>query len=96
MIDRLSPRELAEIDDAACKGRPWARVLRQFAEADGTLRLGWDHGRSDERIAGGLALTIEEARPAIDEAARWCVTHGLHLLGWRDDDGAGRWFMAVG
>lgn len=95
MIDYLSPREIDDLDRAHRAGGAWARVLRCFLDG-ARLLLGWDHGLGEDEIARRAGIERAGARAAIDEAARWCVAHRLHLLGWQDQDDAWRYFMAVG
>lgn len=95
MLDYLSPRECADMEAEATKGAAWPRVMACFL--DGTrLLLGWDRARSEEEIAGLAGIPPAAARGAIEEASRWCVAHKLHLLGWQEEDGSRRHFMAVG
>lgn len=95
MLEYLSPREYDEVDQAETEGRGWARVLRCFLDGPRFL-LGWDQARSEEEIARLADIAPAAARGAIEEASRWCVARKLHLLGWQEEDGSRRHFMAVG
>ncbi|HZM70315.1 MAG TPA: hypothetical protein VFB95_08115 [Candidatus Cryosericum sp.] len=94
MIEFLSPREEEELRRAIERGSAWARVIaRHFADG-ARLRLGSDLSLAERDLG--------EPREAIDEAARWCTGHGLHLLSYEgegpggDPIGERRYFMAVG
>jgi hypothetical protein len=95
VIEFLSPREHDEVVRAEAQGQGWARVIRVFLDGP-RLRLGWDLARSDGEIANLAGLEDSASRPAIEEAVRWSVGHRLHLLGWQEQDGGWRYFMAVG
>jgi hypothetical protein len=95
MVEMLSPIEYDEVVRGEAKGLGWARVVRLFLEGP-RLVLGWDLARSDEEIARRAGLDSKAARVAIEEAVRWAVEHRLHLLGWQEEDGGRRYFMAVG
>jgi len=94
MIDYLSPREVASLENEERGGAAWPRVIGCFLDGS-RLLLGWDHGLREEEIARRAAVE-QGARAAIDEAVRWCVTRKLHLLGWQEADGRFTYFMAVG
>ena len=95
MIEFLSPREYDEVIRGETKGLAWARVIRLFLDGP-RLLLGWDLARSEPEIAHSAGLDEIAARAALEEAVRWAVGHRLHLLGWREEDGGRRYFMAVG
>lgn len=95
MFDHLSPREHEDVVSSERTGRAWARVIRLFLEGT-RLRLGWDSALAETDIGARAGIAAPEVPAAIEEAVRWAVTHRLHLLGWHDEDGTGRWFMAVG
>lgn len=95
MLEYLSPRECADLEAAAARGAAWPRVMACFLDG-ARLLLGWDQARSDDEIARQAGLASGAAREAIDEASRWCVARKLHLLGWQEEDGSRRHFMAVG
>jgi hypothetical protein len=95
MIEFLSPREYDEVTEAEAKGLGWARVIRLFLDGP-RLLLGWDQARADGEIARRAGFEDAAVRAAIEEAVRWAVGHRLHLLGWQEEDGGWRYFMAVG
>ena len=95
MLEYLSPREYDEVERAETEGRGWARVLRGFLDGPRFL-LGWDQARSEDEIARLAGIAPASVREAIEEASRWCVERKLHLLGWQEEDGSRRHFMAVG
>ena len=95
MIDYLSPRECADMEAASAKGALWPRVIACFLEG-ARLLLGWDQALSEEEIARLAGIAPAAARETIEEASRWCVARKLHLLGWQEEDGSRRHFMAVG
>ena len=95
MIEYLSPRECADMEAAAAKGAQWPRVIACFLDG-ARLLLGWDQARSEEEISRLAGIVPAAARGAIEEASRWCVVRKLHLLGWQEEDGSRRHFMAVG
>lgn len=95
MIEYLSPRECADLEVAAGKGAEWPRVIACFLDGP-RLLLGWDLARSEDEIARLAGLAPQAARETIEEASRWCVVRKLHLLGWQEEDGSRRHFMAVG
>ena len=95
MLDYLSPREYDEVVQAETGGRVWARVIRCFLDG-ARLLLGWDQARAEDEIARLAGIPPAGARAAIEEASRWCVARKLHLLGWQEEDGSRRHFMAVG
>jgi hypothetical protein len=101
VIDLLSPREIDEIEAAAAGGADWPRVVLLFADG-ARLRLGWDRGLAERAIAARIGRAAATARDACGEAARWCATHGLHLMSYtgagpgEDPVGETLWFMAVG
>jgi hypothetical protein len=99
MIDHLSPRECAELEDAERRGLAWPRVIRGSFLRGTRLLLGIDRARTEEDIARAGAIDAGAMRVAIEEAARWCGLRGLHLLGFPVEDaphGERRHFMAVG
>jgi hypothetical protein len=99
MIDHLSPRECADLEDAERRGLAWPRVMRGSFLMETRLLLGIDGARSESEIARAGSIDPEAARAAIEEAARWCSERGLHLLGFSEEDGPRtewRHFMAVG
>src|SRR5260221_89832 len=99
MIDHLSPRECADLEDAERRGLAWPRVIRGSFLLGTRLLLGIDRARSEGEIARAGSIDPEAARAAIEEAARWCNARGLHLLGFPVEDAPhGEWrnFMAVG
>src|SRR6266705_2896239 len=99
MIDHLSPRERADLDEAERRGLPWPRVIRGGFLRGTRLLLGIDRALTEEEIARAGAIDPGAVRAAIEEAARWCGERGLHLLGFPEEDGARaarRHFMAVG
>ena len=95
MIEYLSPRECDDLRQAAGKGADWARVVDSFLDG-ARLFLGWDEARTEDEIARLADIAPAAARGAIEEASRWCVERKLHLLGWQEEDGSRRHFMAVG
>ncbi len=95
MIEYLSPRECGDLRLAAGRGAAWARVVGCFLDG-ARLLLGWDQARAEDEIARLAGIVPAEARAAIEEASRWCVARKLHLLGWQEEDGSRRHFMAVG
>jgi len=103
VIDLVSPREEAELNDSVRAGEDWARVITA-AFLDGTrLVLGWDAARTEPEIAAAIgAADRDRLRAALRRAARWCAEHGLHLLDFEgegpgaDTIGPRRYFMAVG
>ena len=108
MIDLVSPREEAELNDSVRAGEDWARVITA-AFLDGTrLVLGWDAARTEPEIARAIGIGVPDVadrdrlRAALRRAARWCAEHGLHLLDFEgegpgaDTMGPRRYFMAVG
>lgn len=97
MIDRLSPRECAELEEADRGGAAWARVLRAAFLDGSRLVLGIDNAPSERRIAEAAGLAIPEVAPALSLAARWCRRRGLLLMAFPGGDGADRrHLMAVG
>ncbi len=98
MIDRLSPRERADLDLALGRGEGWARVIREHFLYGSRLRLGIDEAVSDHRIAMTCGLDPARLREAIAAAGRFCAQRGLHLLGYPEAGPEGPWqrFMAVG
>jgi len=98
MIDRLSPREIRSLEQSLARGDAWPRViLGCFVEGE-RLLLGIDRARTESEIAAAARLEPAAARAVIAEAARFCEAHGLHLLGFPEDDAGREWrhFMAVG
>ncbi|HEV8702531.1 MAG TPA: hypothetical protein VGV60_14760 [Candidatus Polarisedimenticolia bacterium] len=95
MLEYLSPREYDDVQRAEIEECGWAQVLRCFLDGP-RLLLGWDQARSEDEIARLAGIAPADAREAIDEASRWCVVRKLHLLGWQEEDGSRRHFMAVG
>lgn len=98
MIEHLSPREREELERAVDSGHAWAGVLLSCFADGPRLVLGIDRALSEAEIATASRIGRPEVREAIAAAARWCVGHGLHLLGYPVEDGAGEWrhFLAVG
>ncbi len=95
VIDYLSPREYDEVAEAETRQRGWSRVLRCFLDGP-RLRLGWDLALTRGEIERRAGLAAATSGEAIDEASRWATRHGLHLLGWEEEDGSRLYFMAVG
>jgi hypothetical protein len=98
MIDHLSPRECEELERAERSGLDWPRVIRS-GFLDGTrLLLGSDRARTEREIEVAAGIEPDSVRRAIEEAARWCGEHGLHLLGYTTEGGGDGWrhFLAVG
>lgn len=101
MIDHLSPREEDDLRRAEAEGALWPRLLRAFFLDGSRLRLGWDASRGESEMLAGFA-DRGAVRKALEEAARFCTTHGLHFLFFEGENpgdeplGERRWFMAVG
>lgn len=98
MIDRLSPRERADLELAIGRDEGWARVLREHFLSGSRLKLGLDAAVSDLRIAATCGLDAAGLKDAIAAAGRFCAQRGLHLLGYPEAEPEGPWqrFMAVG
>jgi hypothetical protein len=116
MIDHLSPREEDDLRRAEAEGAAWPALLRAYFLDGSRLHLGWDasHGESEmlpalpgdasrEDALGPVSRERRAAlRRALEEAARFCTSHGLHFLFFEGENagdeplGERRWFMAVG
>ena len=111
MIDLVSPREEAELNDAVRAGEDWARIIVASFLDGPRLVLGWDAARTEPEIAAAIGISAAigtdagdrvRLREALRRAARWCAEHGLHLLDFEgegpgaDTIGPRRYFMAVG
>jgi len=98
VIDQLSSRECAELEDAGRRGADWARALRGAFLEGARLVLGIDRAPSERRVAEAAGLPPGAVGAAMREAARWCRRRGLLLMefpGGRPEEGR-RWLMAVG
>jgi hypothetical protein len=94
MIEFLSPREEEELGRALAAGGAWARVIAHRFADGARLRLGAERALSEREVGA--------PRAALEEAARWCAAHGLHLLSYEGEGPGGDaigerfYFMAVG
>ncbi|MBI1950950.1 MAG: hypothetical protein HYS34_06280 [Acidobacteria bacterium] len=95
MIEYLSPRERGDLRQAEGRGAAWARVVGCFLDG-ARLLLGWDLALTEDEIARLAGIPPADARAATEAASRWLVARKLHLLGWQEEDGGRRHFMAVG